>query len=206
MSLRELKAERRRQEILRSAAHAFKQKGYFATTMEDIAAQLLMTQGSLYYYFKSKEEILFACHKLSMDTVLATLEWVLEAEGPAAAKLRTLVEEHVGVMLDDLQSSAMALEFTVLSEPYLAELIEMRDRYEQGFRRIIRDGIEAGEFVPANPRLTGFTILGAINWIPRWFDPDGPLTPDVVADHFGDLFLRSLGVDPSRVTALHPPQ
>jgi AcrR family transcriptional regulator len=106
MSLRELKAERKRRDILRSAAHAFKKKGYSATTMEDIASELLMTQGSLYYYFKSKEEILFACHEYSMEHILTSLEWVSAADATAAAKIRTLVAEHVTVLMDDLQGSA----------------------------------------------------------------------------------------------------
>ncbi len=206
MSLRELKAARRRQEILRSAARAFKKKGFYATTMEDIASELLMTQGSLYYYFKSKEEILYECHRLSMQQILDTLEWVRGAEAPAAVKIRTLVEEHVAVLIDDLQASAMALEFTALGEPYLSRIIAMRDRYEDGFRRILREGIEAGEFVPVNPRLAGFMILGGINWIARWFDPRGPLSPQTVAQHFADLFLRALGADPASVPRLERPE
>ncbi len=205
MSRRELKAERKRREILRSAARAFKKKGYFATTMEDIASELLMTQGSLYYYFKSKEEILYACHECSMEHILGSLEWVSKAEAPAAAKIRTLVEEHVGVLVDDLQGSAMALEFTALSEPYLSRIVSMRDRYEAGLREIIRQGIEAGEFVPVNPRLSGFMLLGALNWISRWFDPQGALGPAALAQHFGDLFLRALGADPTGVRPLPRP-
>ncbi len=206
MNRRELKAERRRREILRSAARAFKKKGYYATTMEDIASELLMTQGSLYYYFKSKEEILFACHELSMEHILASLEWVRRAEASAAEKIRTLVEEHVAVLTDELQGSAMALEFTALSEPYLSRIVALRDRYETGLREIIREGVEAGEFVAANPRLAGFMILGGINWISRWFDPRGPLPPETVAQHFGDLFLRALGADPTGVRPLRRPE
>ena len=205
MSLRELKAERKRRDILRSAARAFKKKGYSATTMEDIASELLMTQGSLYYYFKSKEEILFACHEYSMEHILASLDWVSATDATAASKIRTLVAEHVAVLMDDLQGSAMALEFTALAEPYFSKIIRLRDQYERGLREIIREGVESGEFVPVNPRLSGFMVLGAINWIARWLDPTGPLTAETVAQHFSDLFLRALGADPTRVRPLpHP--
>lgn len=202
MDRRQLKAQRRRQEILKSAARAFKKKGFYATTMEDIASELLMTQGSLYYYFSSKEEILFACHQHSMQHILAELERIRASEAPVASRLRALVEVHVAVMIDDLQASAMALEVTALSEPRLSELIELRDRYETGVRELIQEGIDRRELVAANPRLASFAILGAINWIARWFDPAGPLSADTVAEHFADLFLRALGVDPACVPAL----
>jgi len=202
VSRRELKAERRRRDILRAAARAFKKKGFYGTTMDEIAAELLMTQGSLYYYFKSKEEILFACHEHSLTEILDVLERVTRADAPAAAKVRALIEAHVAVIIDDLAASAMALEFTALSEPYLSRIISLRDTYEEGLREIIRVGIEDGEFVPVNPRLTGFTILGAIKWIARWFDPAGPLAPDTVGQLCSELFLRSLGVDPASVPRL----
>ncbi len=199
MDRRELKAERRRHEILKSAARAFKKKGFYATTMEDIASELLMTQGSLYYYFKSKEEILYACHLTSMEHILRDLARVRGTTATAAAKLRALVELHVAVMVDDLQASAMALEFTALTEPYLSQLIELRDRFEGGVRAIVREGVEAGEFVASDPRVVAFALLGAINWMARWFDPDGPLSAEQVAAHWSDLFLRGLGVDPGSV-------
>ncbi len=199
MDRRELKAERRRHEILKSAARAFKKKGFYATTMEDIASELLMTQGSLYYYFKSKEEILFACHLTSMEHILSDLARVRSVSAPAAAKLRALVELHVAVMVDDLQASAMALEFTALSEPYLSQLIELRDRFEGGVRAIVREGVEAGEFAASEPRVVAFALLGAINWMARWFDPEGLFTAEQIAAQWADLFLRGLGVDPGSV-------
>ncbi|MCG6964731.1 MAG: TetR/AcrR family transcriptional regulator [Acidobacteria bacterium] len=203
-SRRKLKAERKRREILRAAAGAFKKRGFYGTTMEDISSELLMTQGSLYYYFKSKEEILFACHEHSLAEMLDVLDRVRNVDAAAPAKLHALIEAHVAIMIDDLAASAMALEFTALSEPYLSQIIAMRDRYEQGLRDIIRSGIDAGEFLPANPRLTGFAILGAINWIARWFRSQGPLAAEAVGRQFADLFLRSLGVDPGSVQDLFP--
>jgi AcrR family transcriptional regulator len=199
MSRRELKAERRRREILRSAARSFRNKGFHATTMEDIAADLLMTQGSLYYYFKSKEEILFACHDISLRHILGQLEKIRALHAPASAKARTLIEELIPIMGDDLYASAMALGMGPLTEPFRQQLIELRDRYESGVRAIIREGVDEGEVPPANPRLTGFFILGAMNWVARWFRSEGPLTAEKVAQHFAVLFLRSLGVDAAEV-------
>ncbi|HHQ49607.1 MAG TPA: TetR/AcrR family transcriptional regulator [Acidobacteria bacterium] len=202
---RELKAARRRQEILRAAARAFKKKGYYGTTMDDIAAELLMTQGSLYYYFKSKEEILFACHEHSLHCLLTLADQADAAEVSPAARLGALIRASIGVVIDELAASAMTLEFGALSEPYLGTIIGLRDRYEARLRRIIEDGMERGELLPGDPALAGFAILGAINWIARWFDPEGRLPAEAVADRYAELFLRGLGADPARVERIDLP-
>src|SRR5688572_13462134 len=97
---RQKKTELKREAILRSAAAAFRSKGYHGTSMEDISEQLLMTKGSLYYYFKDKEEILFACHDFSLDRVLERTREVLEEQkgAPAAEKLSALIDALVHVM------------------------------------------------------------------------------------------------------------
>jgi len=202
---RELKAARRRQEILRAAARAFKKKGYYGTTMDDIAAELLMTQGSLYYYFKSKEEILFACHEHSLECLLALADAADAAGVSPTARLGALIRASIGVVIDELAASAMTLEFGALSEPYLTAIITLRDRYEDRFRSIIAEGIESGELLPGDPALSGFAILGAINWIARWFDPEGRLPAAAVADHYAALFLRGLGADPAQIPRIDLP-
>ncbi|MCA8919816.1 MAG: helix-turn-helix transcriptional regulator, partial [Planctomycetes bacterium] len=80
---RQKKTELKREAILRSAAAAFRRKGYHGTSMEDISEQLLMTKGSLYYYFSDKEAILFACHDFSLDRVLEKMREVIEAQKAA---------------------------------------------------------------------------------------------------------------------------
>ncbi|NOZ95774.1 MAG: TetR/AcrR family transcriptional regulator [Acidobacteria bacterium] len=199
LTRRELKAARRKNEILRAAARAFRKKGYYGTTMDDIASELLMTQGSLYYYFKSKEEILFACHQHSLECLLALADQADAADVPPVARLGALIRASISVVIDELAASAMTLEFGALSEPYLRNIIALRDRYEGRIRRIIEDAIEAGELLPADPALSGFAILGAINWIARWFNSEGRLSAEAVADHYADLFLRGLGADPAAV-------
>jgi len=202
---RELKAARRKQEILRAAARAFKKKGYYGTTMDDIAAELLMTQGSLYYYFKSKEEILFACHEHSLQCLLTLADQAEAAGVGPAARLAALIRASISVVIDELAASAMTLEFGALSEPYLKTIITLRDRYEGRLRRIIQEGIDAGELLPMDPALSDFAILGAINWIARWFHPGGRLPAEAVADHFAGIFLRGLGADPDHVPRIDLP-
>jgi len=191
---RQKKTELKREAILRSAAAAFRRKGYHGTSMEDISEALLMTKGSLYYYFKDKEEILYACHDFSLDRVLEKMREVLAAEqgAPAATRLAALVQGLVDVIIDDLQGSALALDFTALSEGLLAEIIAKRDQFERGMRGIIQEGVKNGEFKPVEPKLATFAILGAINWIGKWYRPDGPFKGGDIGSTYSRLFVEGL--------------
>jgi TetR/AcrR family transcriptional regulator len=191
---RQKKTELKREAILRSAAAAFRRKGYHGTSMEDISEQLLMTKGSLYYYFNDKEAILYACHDYSLDKVLGTLERVsAEADGAGAAeRLSSVIQGLVDVMIDELQGSALALDITALSEELLAKIIAKRDQFERGLRAIVSEGVKKGEFRKVDPKMASFAILGAINWIGRWYREGGQFSAADIGRMYSDLFVNGL--------------
>ena len=186
------KQRRRREEILRSAAAAFRRKGYHGTSMDDISRDLLMTKGSLYYYFRSKEEILYACHDRALRSVLGNLADIEARKLRPDAALHALIASHVEVMVNDLMASDMAIVVGALTPPLLRKVIAKRDRYEQGLRRVIERGIDEGIFIPCDPRLVAFAIFGTINWVSKWYSPDGDLTAKQIGDAFGDYLVRGL--------------
>src|SRR5262245_66683505 len=105
----------RRIEILKSAAAAFRRRGYHGASVDEIASALEMTKGNLYYYFKNKEEILFACHDYSLDLLLELMTEI-QADGSAAdAQLRRLVLAFVHIILDELHGTALTLNPEALS-------------------------------------------------------------------------------------------
>jgi AcrR family transcriptional regulator len=192
------KTRPRRVEILQSAAAAFRRRGYHGASMGEIAQALRMTKGSLYYYFKNKEEILFFCHDYSLDILLEVLERVETTGGTPPQKLRSLVESFVHHLLDDLRGTAMTLDFQALSAPLLRRVIAKRDRFDRGIRRLLQEGMDAGAFAPGDPKLLTFAILGAVNWIPRWFDPTGPASSEEIGRVFADYLVAGLQRESSR--------
>ncbi len=182
----------RREEILRSAASAFQKKGFLGTTMQDISRQLKMTQGNLYHYFKNKQDILFQCHDYSLNLVLQELERIQNSPLSPEEKLRALILFHVGVMVDELQASAMVLELHALSPARLKKIVQKRDAYERGVREIISEGMNLGIFEDYDPKLVGFFLFGAINWLVRWFNPVGQRSAKEVAEAFSNLFIDGL--------------
>src|SRR5437016_4090104 len=165
-----------RVDILKSAAAAFRRLGYHGATVEQIAAALHMKKGNLYYYFKNKEEILFACHQYSLDRLTQLLERVEASATPPDEKLRSLVSAFVHTILDELHGTALFLDLEALTPTHLKAAIVRRARFDHGIRQVLEEGMASGRFAKSDPKLLTFAVMGAVNWIPRWFDPDGPAT------------------------------
>lgn len=192
-AVRRTAASPTRVEILKAAAAAFKRLGYHGATLEEIAAALRMKKGNLYYYFKNKEDILFACHQYSVERLLEVLERVEQSEMTPDRKLRELIVSFVHTTLDDLHGTALFLDIKVLGTRRLKLAVTKRDQFDQGMRRVIQQGVDWGTFDPSvDPKLLSFAMLGAVNWIPRWFSPDGPSNSQEIADRFADYLIAGL--------------
>lgn len=181
-----------RVEILKSAAAAFRRLGYHGATVEQIAAALPMKKGNLYYYFRNKEEILFACHQYSLDRLMELLAGIEQNDATPDTKLRQLIVAFVHTILDELHGTALFLDLEALSPAHLKAVILRRDRFDHGMRQIVRQGIASGLFASTDAKLLSFAILGAVNWIPRWFNPAGPATSQQIADRFADYLIAGL--------------
>ena len=151
-----------------------------------------MNKGNLYYYFKSKEEILFACHEYSHDRLQELLDQTVRSTAPAEAKLRNLIRAAVHVILDELHGTALLVDLEALTPAHRRAVIHRRDRFDRGMRLIIEEGMATRAFTPGDPKLLAFAMLGAINWIARWFSAAGPATSDEVATRFADYLIGGL--------------
>jgi AcrR family transcriptional regulator len=193
------KASDRRAEILRQAAAVFREKGFHGAGMREIAAGLGIAPGALYYYFASKEELLYACQDISLTRLIATAREILAGEEPADAKLRALIAAHLDLTLDELGGSAAHVEFHALPPERLKEIVRKRDAYERSIRRLIERGQEAGTFRRTDPKLTTMALLGALNWSVVWWNPAGRWSSPDLVDGFADVFVEGLrAAAPSR--------
>jgi TetR/AcrR family transcriptional regulator len=197
------KRERRRAEILRAALAAFRDHGYHATTLDDIAAGLGVRKTALYHYFPDKQSILLACHR----DAIADLERILAAARPlstAELRLRHVVREHVRVMTDALGGSPLAFEVTSLAPEQQTEIIAARDRYERELREIVALGMRQGTFRRGDPKLAVFILLGALNGIARWYRPGGAWDAAALGEAFAGQLVGGLlrdGAEPAARSA-----
>jgi len=195
------RGERKRIEILRAAAAVFRRRGYHGASIDQIAKALKMAPGNLYYYFRNKEDILYVCHDYSLGLILKELKDVEESSLPPDRQIHRLIVAFVHLFIDVLHGTAWTLEVEALSPPLRKKVIARRDRIDKGFRKILSDGMRAGLFADRDPALASFVIFGAINWIPRWYDPAGPATSHEIAQAFADYLVAGLGNNDQAVLA-----
>ena len=184
-----------RQEILRTAARLFQQRGYDATSMNDVAAALKLSKGGLYHHFQSKDEILFEIMNHAMeiteDRVLAPVRGITDPE----ARLRALIRLHIEVVLSpqDREITVMLHENHPLP-PGLRKRINARKKEYihcvEGLMAEVQRARQARGTV--SPRAAAFALLGMINWIYQWYKPEGNLQANSLAPQFTELVLGGI--------------
>lgn len=183
--------------ILDAASRVFRRKGLQATGMRDIAAELGMAVGNLYYYFRDKEELLAFVQEDALSGLLELAARVRGTEVPADAKLARLIEEHVVRLNEGTPGSLAHLEVEALGETWRREVQAQRDEYERAFREIIEEGIAAGVFRSVDSKVNALAILGAVNWTVKWFRPDGRKSAREIGHECAELLVRGLLTRPS---------
>jgi len=186
--------DERKDEILRELGAAVRERGFGALTMKDVADRLGLVKGNLYYYFKNKQELLYHCHIKCMEVSLRALDEAERSRAAPGERLRTLLVRHIRGISDEAYGAVLLTDLESLTIAQRRKYVALRDRFEQGVRALIKAGIARGEFRRQDPRIAGFALLGAINWIPKWYRPDGELSSQEIAEQFADFFLRSLYV------------
>lgn len=186
------KRDRRKGEIQHAALRAFRERGYHATTLDHIAEQLGVRKTALYHYFPDKDAILFECHREALGELARNIAEARRLKS-ATAQLKHVIESHVRVMTETLDGSPLAFEVPSLSGERQREVIAGRDGYERELRRILERGMRAGEFRITDAKVAVFAILGAINWIARWWRPGGALSTAELGRQFSDHLVGGLG-------------
>jgi TetR/AcrR family transcriptional regulator len=188
--------EAKRGALLREAASAFTRKGFHAASLDDIAQKLGVTKAALYHYFPSKHALLRECFARAFKAGFDGLEKAEARGGSARVKLNNALRFYLKEMIDELSCCvALTEEHALLPDDY-AELKEQRDRFELALRDLVRQGIADGSIVPCDPKLTVFTILGAVHWVSKWFNQGGAWSADAVSKALTDLLDRMVSSTP----------
>lgn len=184
----------RKEQVIRSAAELFKEKGYAASSMRDLAQKLGIEAASLYSHIKSKEEILQTlCFDMAAD-FRASLEQVEKQNVSAAEKLALGIIGHVNVMARDLTASAVFMnEHRHLSNPHLRDFLLLRINYINRFKSIIEQGVTNGEFKKdIDTKLAVMTLFSSLNWMPMWYSPEGSIEPKELGQQLADMLVNGL--------------
>ena len=184
-----------KQEILRTAGRLFQQRGYDATSMNDVAAALKLSKGGLYHHFQSKDEILFEIMNHAMDiTQERVINPVREMSDPEE-RLRSLIRLHIEVVLSprDREITVMLHENHPLP-PALRKRINSRKKEYVHFLETLMAEVQQARHAKGkvSPRAAAFALLGMINWIYQWYKPEGELQANNLGPQFTELVFGGI--------------
>lgn len=173
--------EAKRQAVLQAAAQLFNERGFHATSLDDIAARLNVSKPTLYYYVKNKDEILLQCVRQGLEMTLEGIEASRQAGGNAVDQLRACMQVYAGIVMQPFGMCLIRVGDEEVPEPSRTELRRMKSEIDHAFRRLVDQGVQEGSLAPCDPKMTAFAIAGALSWIGRWYQPGGEYTPEQVA-------------------------
>lgn len=186
-----------KEKITEYSIKLFEKKGFSETSIQDIVDSIGVTKGSFYYYFSSKEELLMDIHLRYIDELLGRQEQILAEPSTSKQKLFDIVYMLISsIKTSGASAKIFFREMRHLSDSRLAQIVAKRDDFRLNVERLVREGIDNGEFrKDLNPVIVTFGILGAANWSYQWFNPDGKVSDREVAEIFVEMILKGIEVN-----------
>ena len=187
------KPSTRLEEVLQSAANIFFAKGFHAASIEDVARDVGMLKGSLYYYIKSKDDLLFQLLLAGIEDSDAFIARQIDPQGDPLQELERAIRAQIDYIIQNrVQFGLFLHEFDSLSGKRQHKLISVMSRYNSRFVELVRRGQEQGKLIPGEPWVIVNGILGMCNWLYRWYDTDEISDPEQVKQIFLRMLLRGI--------------
>jgi len=188
------------------AAQVFNERGFAASTLDEVAERLKITKPTLYYYVKSKDEILYECVRMGLTMLQEAIQTAGASGGSALDKLVVAMRKYAEIVTMDFGMCLIRVGEDPLPLESQRKLRRIKAAIDREFRELIRQGIGEGSINNCDPKITAFALAGALSWIGRWYRPDGDLSPPQIAEHFIALLVNGLcGVESTAVAAKRRP-
>ena len=168
--------------MLRAAARCFNEKGYSGSSLKDVARILGLTDAALYYYVRNKEELVYLCYVRAAEVGRESLDRAIDEGSNGLDIVVRYIRYHVEVMAGERGPIAIMSEIPSLEPAHREEILEVSRDHGARFEAVLEQGITDGSIAPCDVRMTGNAIMGALNWVPKWFHGDAEVAEKVVAE------------------------
>ena len=191
-----MKITDRKTEIINVAAKLFKEKGYSAVTMRDIAQAMDIKAASLYNHIKSKQEILVLIIIEIAEEFTSTMDEVVNSNETTIKKIERIIQLHIDITLRDANALAcLNNDWMHLADVELTYFIKMREDYEENFRTIVKKGIADGEIKNLNLEVIIFSTLSTLRTLYLWYGKKKSPSPDVLKSNMIQVLLNGIVLD-----------
>jgi len=195
------------EEIVRVATQCFSERGYQATTIEEIAARVDISRVTFYTYFENKEALLRTIFDQRLRAYQEGLEAILATPFSRREKLRRIVAHQVASLTTDQPAIRIFLSEEKALPPRIARRVrEIYSKIDRLLEQETGKGIAAGEFIDVPPRLLVYAFMGMCNWLYRWYEPDGPFTQDMIVETFTHMLESGSMRSPAEPRELSVPE
>ena len=171
-----------RDRMLRAAAHCFNQKGYSGTSLKDVADRLGLTDPALYYYVSSKEELVYLCYVRAAEVGREAMQLAIARGDDGLDKVLRYLRNHVDFMVGERGPIAIMSEIPSLKPEHRDKVLAFSRKHSEAFEALLKEGIADGSISPCDVRMTGNAIMGAVNWIPKWYHGDEAVAEQIVEE------------------------
>ena len=187
----ETRFQLQRDRMLKAAAYCFNQKGYSGTSLKDVADILGLTDAALYYYVRNKEELVYQCYMRAADVGCDAMDRAIVDAQCGFDQVRLYIRYHIEYMVGDRGPIAIMSEIPSLKPEHREEVLELSRSHSSRFESLLEKGIEDCSIAPCDVRMTGNSIMGSINWIPKWFHGDDEVAERLLTK-FPEILSRGL--------------
>ena len=182
----------KREALLLAAVRMFNERGFHATSLDEVAASLGVSKPTIYHHLGNKDQVLLECVLIGLDQLREAAAIAAARPGRGIDRLRDFLVRYARINMEDFGRCVIRTGDEALSPDSAARFRALKREIDSAMRNLIADGIADGSIVPADTRLLAFTLAGALNWPARWFRPDGPLDATEVAGQMVDMLIVGL--------------
>ena len=167
--------------LLSEAKQLFSIKGYRGTTLKDLTSSFGVSRPSIYYYYKSKMEILSELHSKGFNEAISDFDEILSTKLPTGEKFRKILEVHTRTLANDTElHKIFFLDEMEMPEKLRKEIRKRRRAYTDRIIEVYKRGVAEGIFKKIDPKMAVYLLLGACNWLTMWYSPKKNIEPEKI--------------------------
>jgi len=191
------KAEERtakRDAVLRAAVRMFNERGFHATSLDDVAASLGISKRTIYHYLANKDQVLLECVTLGLEQLIEAATATRQEAGDGRYRLIRFLHRYARITMDDFGRCIIRTGEEILSPESRPRFRALKREIDMALRGLIEEAVADGSIAPVDSRMAAFALAGALNWPARWHDPKGSLSAETIAVMLVDILTK--GLDP----------